>query len=87
MKLHGQECHYACPTINQPICAYQKEEQMRSQTSGMNFSSVCNRDMYNCQNPSHSKFIKLFSLFYSHLTLIIFAGFGFYTKGACSNLN
>lgn len=91
MKLHGQECHYACPEISQPICAYQKEEQMRNQAGGMNFSSVCNRDMYNCQNPSHSK-EKLFQLFHSLslfliVTLIIFAGFGFYTKGSCSDSN
>jgi hypothetical protein len=57
MKLHGiHECHYACKDINQTICAYQKEEQMNEQMGGMNFSSVCNRDMYNCQNPAHSEF-------------------------------
>lgn len=55
-KLHAMhECHYSCTEASQPICAYQTEENMKSQINGMNFTNVCKRDMYNCHNVAHSE--------------------------------
>ncbi|KAG5684366.1 hypothetical protein PVAND_013601 [Polypedilum vanderplanki] len=55
LKIHSDhECHYSCTESNKLICAYKTEEQMKNHTGGMNFSSICHRDMYNCQNPAHS---------------------------------
>ena len=56
LKIQGaHECIYYCPETDNIICAFHTEVNMNNHEGGMNFTSICHRDMYNCQNPKHSK--------------------------------
>jgi len=56
LKIQGaHECYYYCPETSNIICGFHTEENMNNREGGMNFTSICHRDIYNCQNPMHSK--------------------------------
>lgn len=82
-KLQSEhECHYTCPEKQQTICAYQTQSQMKNGINGVNFSSLCHRDMYNCHNPSTSK--KKINIFWADELIEVVAGYNYFKKEACS---